>query len=544
MFPATASFREEVMKAPAVLVAVAALGTALVLPSVSAADPFCDTHTGYCPDARNLVNYEGKYVGHDEPSTLFYSNRAGSGNSNTWRLRLPHESPVLPTQNGKGGTWNFQLHPAFWFGMALCETQSYPNPGRPCRANSDTNIKDSSNPSSPNYIGKHAGTAFLELQFYPPGWGPINIGPGASCDAAKWCAAMAIFGLSDNQTRANNEACLTTAGEEFTNYAFITTNGVPHAPPDPLGATPATFAADPTKDLFMNAGDALAVSIHDSAAGVVTSITDTTTGQSGFMTASIGNGFAHPLFQPDARKCSEEPYAFHPMYSTSSEHTRVPWAAHSYNVAFSDEIGHFEYCNRANDLGICTTPGVNDPKLDEDDNFCLNANASLLVKIGGCQSFTDLDIDFDGTSYQRAWPGTLPDVSRDQQLHAQSFVFTSPLTGGQNYSRVAFEADLPRIEVPACNRETGAGCVNPPPGANFYPIYSTRTGGGACGWQEGGAFIPGTSNTFGGSSKSEYGSLLPLYYAPNPARPAATLINDFRHVIPSNPCPSTGSLPG
>jgi hypothetical protein len=43
-----------------------------------------------------------------------------------------------------------------------------------------------------------------------------------------------------------------------------------------------------------------------------------------------------------ASTCIQTPYAFHPMYATSSEHTRVPGAAHSYNVAFSDEIGHFE----------------------------------------------------------------------------------------------------------------------------------------------------------------------------------------------------------
>ena len=61
------------------------------------------------------------------------------------------------------------------------------------------------------------------------------------------------------------------------------------------------------------------------------------------------------------------------MYSTSSEHTRVPWAAHSYNVAFSDEIGHFEYCNRANPQGSCVNPGVNDKKKDADDQGCFNA---------------------------------------------------------------------------------------------------------------------------------------------------------------------------
>jgi hypothetical protein len=120
---------------------------------------------------------------------------------------------------------------------------------------------------------------------------------------------------------------------------------------------------------------------------------------------------------------------------------------------------------------------------------------------------------------------------------------TSPLFNGtQNYSRVAFEADLPRIETASlspnnsCNRTTGAGCMNPPNGANFYPIYSTNTVRGQCVWQEGGAFIPGTTNTFGGTSTAECGGLLVSRY------PSTTggidRINNFRQVLPSNPCPA------
>jgi hypothetical protein len=131
-------------------IAIAAT-TVAVAPStaVSATAPrdaenaFCETHVGLCPDTRTHRDYEGDYVGHDEPAVLFSSDRAGSGNSNTWRLQLPHEAPVMPTQQGTGGTWGFQQRVAFWFGMAMCETQSYPNPGAPCPADSDTNIKDS-----------------------------------------------------------------------------------------------------------------------------------------------------------------------------------------------------------------------------------------------------------------------------------------------------------------------------------------------------------------------------------------------------------------
>jgi hypothetical protein len=525
------------------MIAVAATLLVPVGPaSGSSREPFCESHAGTCPDTQEVLNYEGNYVGHDEPSVLFYSDRAGSGNSNEWNLQIPNEAPVLPTQDGTGGTWNFQQHAAFWFGMALCESQSYPNPGTDCVPNTDANIKDKANPNSPKWIGNHVGSGFMELQFYPPGY--VQQYDGFSCDATKWCAAVAIFGLSDSLTQINNADCLARAGEEFANFAYLTKSGVPQGPPDPLNFDPVASGKPGPDVLYMDPGDQIAISIHDSDAGLVTAITDSTTGESASMTASVANGFAHPLFQPTAATCTEEPYAFHPMYSTSSEHTRVPWAAHSYNVAFSDEIGHFEYCGRTNPLGKCVNPGVNDSKKDGDDVGCFDASASLLVKVTGCLGTEN---DFDGTSYQPGWSGTLADVSADQQLHSGSFLFTSPLSGGLNYERVAFEADLPRIEAAdfggVCDRLTGVGCTNPPPGANFYPIYSTTGSAGACAWQEGGTFIPGTTNTFGGTSTTEYGSLLPLVYAPAPGRGQVTRFNDFRDVMSSNPCTSAGSLP-
>jgi len=46
------------------------------------------------------------------------------------------------------------------------------------------------------------------------------------------------------------------------------------------------------------------------------------------------------VFDPSATSCTLEPYTFRSMYATSSERTRVIWTAHTYNVAFSMEIGH------------------------------------------------------------------------------------------------------------------------------------------------------------------------------------------------------------
>jgi hypothetical protein len=231
------------------------------------------------------------------------------------------------------------------------------------------------------------------------------------------------------------------------------------------------------------------------------------------------------------------------MYSTSSEDTRVPWTAHSYNVAFSDEIGHFEFCNSVNPHGNCVNPGVDEGKnnkKDADDTGCFTGSSSLLVNVGAC---LNSDIDFDGAPYQLDWPGTSTNVASDQLLHSPSFVTTSPLTNGANYARTAFETDLPAIES-SCDVSTGAGCTNPPPGAAFYPLYSTTAAGGRCAWREGGIHMPGTTNTFGGSSTTEYGPLLPLYYASFPGGvPAGNSFQDFRNVLPSNGCASDGALP-
>src|SRR5262245_34282681 len=299
-----------------------------------------------CAETADSIGYGGEYTGHDEPSLLFYSNQPGSGNSPNYHVRLPSDPNVLPNQAGTAGTWNFQVHIAYWFGMALCDNQSAPEfTHAPCVPDSDTNIFDGTDPAGADYIGKHPGTAFLEVQFYPPGWAPL---PAAiSCDARQWCAAMAIFSFNQDQNNAvnNNAACLNTVGLEPASYAFITKSGAPHAPPDPKNViTGGPLTPNPATDLFMNSGDVLTLDIHDSPAGLVVAIDDLTTGQSGSMTASIANGFQHILFQPTSGTCNQEPYAYHPMYATSSEHTRVPWAAHSYNVAASDEIGHFEYC--------------------------------------------------------------------------------------------------------------------------------------------------------------------------------------------------------
>ena len=512
----------------------------------------CMKNGALCTEvADNPSSY--RYIGHDEPSLLFYSNQAGSGNNQTYQLQLPEQATQMPKQDGTGGTWDFQLHPAFWFGMALCDDQSAPNPGGsslagpqvPCTPNSDSNIYTGLTPTSSggtNYIGQHPGTAFMEMQFYPPGWSNFVTD---SCDATRWCAALTIDSLSENMNTGQtlNSTCQNQilGGLEYVNFAYITTSGVPLGPPNPLDANGATFTPDPSKQLLMASGDKLSVGLHDTSNGFQVVINDLTSGQSGSMTASAANHFGNITFAPTGTSCTENDVNFHPMYSTSSENTRVVWAAHSYNIAYSDEIGHWEYCNAASSAFpfLCTSAGVTDSSsgVDGDDYFCAPASTSYLVQVTGC---TGSDEDFDGPSYLPDWPGVSGNLGN--ATVPKPIVFSSPTFGsGQSYSRVAFETDLPRIEAsdsqfnpPFCNRTTGANCVNPPPGAKFYPMYVARKGDGGCSWYEGGPNFPGNTNTFGGE-QAEYGSLLSLPY-PGTTGPVMK-IDNFRNVLDSNPCP-------
>jgi hypothetical protein len=424
---------------------------------------------------------------------------------------------------------------------------------------SDSNIVD------PAVSANHPGTAFVELQFYPPGWVPwptwaVAVG-ASSCDPTRWCAAMNIFSLAEDPVAGTlqNSTCLATIGSpEYVNFAFVTKNGAPTAPPNPIQSTLATFTPSQAKDLFMNSGDNLTVGLHDTANGLQAVINDKTTGQTGSMTASAANGFGQVQYDPTGTSCNLLPYDFHPMYSTSSEQTRVIWAAHSYNVAFSDEIGHFENCTGPNPIpatpfGVdnsgnpisCPTGnnegfGSSTSPTDGDDNFCFPASEALRIHVSGC---TDTNIGFDGLAYQPVWP------DGKKGLHPEPILFSSPLTGPgytTQYSRTAFEADLPRIELNTCNRVTGAGCTLIPTTdkgtpAAFYPFFSAfQKGvpggqGKACMWGFGNT-LPTATTDFG--RNNQYGALLSSSYLIFGGGGAShNLINNFRGVM-ANPCPA------
>ena len=105
----------------------------------------------------------GHYIGHDEPSVKFISHARGSGNTMTYVMKLPRRPEKQPTANGSVTEYG-ELSIAPWFGLPMCDPNSYPQ--NPCKPDSDSQHRASAPRPTP-------GSAFMELQFYPPGFAPF-----------------------------------------------------------------------------------------------------------------------------------------------------------------------------------------------------------------------------------------------------------------------------------------------------------------------------------------------------------------------------------
>jgi hypothetical protein len=113
----------------------------------------------------------------------------------------------------------------------------------PCTPESDAN--------APRGESLGGGNAFLEAQFYPPGFAPHA--DGISCDNVHWCAALTATDLICAPDKSCNENC-----PEPQNFAFVQRDGVPTGPPSPQQSTLATFTQD-AQTLLMNPGDQLRI---------------------------------------------------------------------------------------------------------------------------------------------------------------------------------------------------------------------------------------------------------------------------------------------
>jgi hypothetical protein len=485
----------------------------------------------------------GHYIGHDEPSVKFLSNAAGSANTMTYVMKLAVDPKATPTVTSPAVSHYAELSPAPWFGLAMCDPKSYPQ-------NACTPASDANGASGPNA----AGSAFMELQFYAPGFTPFVDAP--SCDQTRYCAALTIDSVECTFAFIScNNNCI-----EPVNFAFLQMNGVPAGPPSPQLADVSTFTPN-RQTLEMNQGDVLVVSIRDTSQGLLTRIDDLSTGRSGFMVASAANGFMNT----NIADCSGTPFTFRPEYSSAQDQNIVPWTALNAGVLMQQELGHFEPCSSVTSsfpvnqkfangqsfsdpsvsqvctggfegagapgegpcsltTGVCVgsttqggacpadnfTAGVN---CEFSDANCMPAGKRTIVvdgvkestrwPIAGCQDnvFQNGDLDFDGTSYQ----ADFPDGSRG---HPTSFQYLGPFDGGgHTYPSIRYETDVPASEI-TCNVGTGAGCTAFPAGAKFYPFWTLGRGRGAlsgvCLWNFGND-IPGTTVLDFGKT-AEYGT--------------------------------------
>ncbi len=297
----------------------------------------------------------GHYIGHDEPSVKFISTAPGSADNMTYFMKLSTDPNAAPTANAGANTTDYaELSPAPWFGLPICDPLSYPI--NPCTPQSDSNGGAINDPSA-------AGSAFMELQFYPPGFPPFVDAP--SCDQTHWCVALTIDSLEATYGFSLlNDSCV-----EPVNFAFLQTNGEPAGPPSPQLADGATFTPN-SSTLLMNPGDMLQVTIQDVSVpaysytvggqtltvpkglALQATVDDLTTREAGTMTASAANGFMDtqgiirgPSNTYSLGNCSGVPFNFTAEYSSASPQNQVPWAALEGGVLMEDEIGHFEACS-------------------------------------------------------------------------------------------------------------------------------------------------------------------------------------------------------
>ena len=517
----------------------------------------------------------GAYVGHDEPSVKFISTAAGSANQMNYGMQLPVDPAAAPTASGSVTKYG-ELSVAPWFGLPICDPKSYPE--KPCTNLSDSNSGSFTDPNA-------AGSAFMELQFYPPGFPPFA--DSLSCDPTKWCAALTIdsFECTFNFASCNNN-CV-----EPVNFSYLQTNGVPTGPPSPQKTDNATFLTN-SSTLKMNPGDVLKVSISDvpdsgspDVGGLKASVTDVTTSTTGFVVASAANGFQHTSIS----NCAGTPFSFHAEYSSAQKQNQVPWAALEGGVLMEQEIGHGEACSSVSNTfgfsatfsdgtfsdpktyqncnggvegstskgegpcnlktGICshsTTQGTTGPKACPVNNagsgaLCEFADATCFPKgnrtvtfgshgsatesspVAYCNQnfFQNGDLDFDGLGYRADWPN-------GGSNFPTSIRYIGPFTGSSpaTYPSIQFETDSGGSQN-LCNTTTGVGCAVPPTGAKFYPFWSMNKTQGIPGLTVTGNCVWNFGNTIAGVTTNTFGKDT-QYGTPDIAQYGGTLISAVR----------------
>jgi hypothetical protein len=450
----------------------------------------------------------GHYIGHDEPDTSFLSSAPGSGNNVSWTLSLGKDPKAAPTdaKPGKDVSDWFELSPAPWFSMALCDPNSYPQTA--CTPESDSNAPTCFGPNCTT-ANSGGGSAFMEMQFYPPGIPPFA--DSVSCDDTHWCAALTI---DSAECTAGFASCNTNC-EEPLNFAFIQKNGVPTGPPGPADSNLSTLVPN-KQTLLMNPGDRISFHMSDAPArgggdAFEVVMDDLTTHQVGFMQASAANGFE----TTSMADCSGTPFNFQPEFNTAKAGNINSWGADQVDISTEFETGHWEPCTSLSDeispnpldpndtggmFNECAGPYENAGPPDSTtpelgDALCYQGGdthpgydgpgtSTAPDRLTGCQDnlFQNGDLDFDGTPYWTEWPtGLTPN------RYPSSFLELFPTTSGREYSQFFFQTDVALSESTCQGNTIGSpggtatGCTVPPQGpGGFYPYWSEVHVGGFC----------------------------------------------------------------
>ena len=328
---------------------------------------------------------------------------------------------------------------------------------------------------------------------------------------------------------------------------------MPAGPPSPQLTDLSTFTPN-HETLLMNPGDVVVTHIQDTSNGLLASVSDLTTHQTGYIVASAKNGFMNTNY----KTCAGTPFNFHPEYNTARQQNQVPWAALEGGVLMEQEIGHFEPCSSitnglpytasfpdgstfndkttaqtckggfegkgkvgegpcSTSTGVCQNATTEGGAACPSDNFtsgalceysdmtCVKAGPrpvlenSTVVKwdwpVSGCQDnfFQNGDLDFDGSSYIKDWPNGSPRLP-------SSFAYIGPFSHGKSYPQIQFETDVAGVRGHV-QRDNRCGLHGATSGAKFYPFWSLSR---SCVWNFGNV-IPGqTAQAFGGDA--QYGT--------------------------------------
>ena len=262
-----------------------------------------------CPDRRGFSADEAALRGqrplrrHDEPAVQFCSTTPGSGNSARYNLALPRR-PGDARRTARSPAPSGTSRPTSRRGSAWsCATPR----ASPRRAGPASPIPTRT--TSPRRRRRdHAGTAFMELQFYPPGYAPHDlVRPGPLVRRADDDEPPGQLRLLGAQQQVRRAAGVRVRDEE--RQADRPDGPRQRQHPD-VHADAGRPADEPRRPgPGVDARHARRLLRRDRRPDDRRDRDDD---------AGAGNGWRHIVWDPKNFNCKGEPYSFHPMFDTAA----------------------------------------------------------------------------------------------------------------------------------------------------------------------------------------------------------------------------------